>query len=87
MLILRRKPNESLLIGEDIRITILECGSGSVKLAIAAPKHCSILREELSEAALNNLEALSPNFEAVQSLTNFLHPWEEIGQPKEEDTQ
>ena len=46
MLILRRKKNESLLIGEDIRITIIECASDGVRLAIDAPKQVSILREE-----------------------------------------
>lgn len=28
MLILKRKKNESILIGDDIRITVLECSSG-----------------------------------------------------------
>ena len=50
MLILRRKKNESLLIGENIRITIIDCAGDGVRLAIDAPKQISILREELSEA-------------------------------------
>ncbi|MDE6961035.1 MAG: carbon storage regulator CsrA, partial [Lachnospiraceae bacterium] len=50
MLILRRKKNESLLIGDNIRITIIECAGDGVRLAIDAPKQISILREELSEA-------------------------------------
>ncbi len=50
MLILRRKKNESLLIGENIRITVIECAGDGVRLAIDAPKQISILREELSEA-------------------------------------
>ena len=49
MLILRRKKNESLLIGDNIRITIIECASDGVRIAIDAPKQISILREELSE--------------------------------------
>ena len=44
MLILRRKKNESLLIGENIRITIIECAGDGVRLAIDAPKQISILR-------------------------------------------
>lgn len=47
MLILKRKKNDSILIGNDIRITVLDCDNGSVSLAINAPKHISILREEL----------------------------------------
>lgn len=56
MLILKRKKNDSILIGNDIRITVLDCDNGSVSLAINAPKHISILREELTEAERSNLE-------------------------------
>ena len=38
MLILRRRKNESILIGNDIRITIIECAADGVRLAIDAPK-------------------------------------------------
>ena len=65
MLILRRKKNESLLIGEDIRITIIECASDGVRLAIDAPKQVSILRKELSEAEQTNKMALRPNMDSV----------------------
>ena len=54
MLILKRKKNDSILIGNDIRITVLDCDNGSVSLAINAPKHISILREELTEAERSN---------------------------------
>ena len=33
MLILKRKKNDSILIGNDIRITVLDCDNGSVSLA------------------------------------------------------
>ena len=59
MLILRRKRNESLLIGENIRITIIECAADGVRLAIDAPKQISILREELSAAEQTNKMALT----------------------------
>ena len=47
MLILRRKKNESILIGDNIRVTITECASNGVRLAIEAPKQISVIREEL----------------------------------------
>jgi carbon storage regulator len=47
MLVLSRKKGESLLIGNDIEITIVKVDDGSVKLAISAPKSVSILRKEL----------------------------------------
>lgn len=58
MLVLKRKKNDSILIGDDIRITVLDCGNGSVHLAINAPKQISILREELTAAERSNLDAL-----------------------------
>ena len=57
MLILQRKAGESLLIGEDVEISILSVESGRVRLAIEAPKSVSILRSELKNAAATNREA------------------------------
>lgn len=76
MLILRRKKNESLLIGDNIRITIVECAGDGVRLAIDAPKQISILREELSEAEQSNKTALVPDVNSVlkfQSLLRHQH--------------
>ena len=72
MLILRRKKNESLLIGENIRITVIECAGDGVRLAIDAPKQISILREELSEAEQSNKTALAPDFYSVLALQSLL---------------
>ena len=47
MLILTRKQNESVIIDDDIRITILSDRHGQVKLGIEAPRETLILREEL----------------------------------------
>lgn len=66
MLILRRKKNESILIGDNIRITIIECASDGVRVAIDAPKQISILREELSEAEQINKNALTPDMNSVR---------------------
>ena len=66
MLILRRKKNESLLIGENIRITIIDCAADGVRLAIDA-------REELSEAEQTNKMALTPDISSVWKLQSLLH--------------
>ncbi|MGE5543438.1 MAG: carbon storage regulator CsrA [Bacillota bacterium] len=50
MLILTRKPDEAILIGEDIRITIVEIQGDKVKLGIEAPRELSVLREEIYKA-------------------------------------
>ena len=47
MLILQRKAGESLLIGDEIEVSVLSVDSGRVRLAIEAPKSVSILRSEL----------------------------------------
>ncbi|MBC2455912.1 carbon storage regulator CsrA [Clostridium beijerinckii] len=49
MLIITRKKGESLMIGDDIEITISRIDDGSVKIGINAPKNISILRKELYE--------------------------------------
>ena len=72
MLILRRKKDESILIGDNIRITIVECGSEGVRIAIDAPKQISIMREELSKAEVVNKDALAPQSEYLHTMRSFL---------------
>ena len=50
MLILSRKIDESILLGDDIRVKVISIDKGIVKLGIDAPNHVSILREELKLA-------------------------------------
>lgn len=47
MLILTRKVGESLLIGDDIAITILNVRGNQVKIGVKAPKDISVHREEI----------------------------------------
>ena len=75
MLILKRKKNDSILIGNDIRITVLDCDNGSVSLAINAPKHISILREELTEAERSNLDALLSDTDSLRSIEKGLNSY------------
>lgn len=48
MLVLTRKELESVCIGDDIVITVTEVRGGRVKLAIDAPRHVRIDRQEIS---------------------------------------
>jgi len=58
MLILSRKADEAILLGEDIRIKVVSIDKGIVKLGIDAPSHVGILREELKIAVQDaNIEA------------------------------
>lgn len=47
MLVLTRKSNESLKLGDDITITVVEIKGGSVRLGIEAPAIMRIFRKEL----------------------------------------
>ena len=47
MLVLTRRENESLMIGEDIKLTILAVKGGQVRVGIEAPKDVAIHRQEL----------------------------------------
>ena len=47
MLVLSRKKDESLIIGDNIEITIVEIEDGRVKLGIDAPKNIEVNRKEV----------------------------------------
>lgn len=49
MLVLARKLDESILLGDDIVIKVISIEKGVVKLGIDAPKSVSIIRSELLE--------------------------------------
>jgi len=69
LLVITRKKGESILIGDDIEISISKIEDGSVKLAIKAPKEMTILRKELYEEVQNeNKEATKMNIELLKML-------------------
>lgn len=47
MLVLTRKQGESIVIGNDIVITVTDIKNGQIKLGITAPKDVTINREEV----------------------------------------
>ncbi|MBE6909719.1 MAG: carbon storage regulator [Ruminococcaceae bacterium] len=57
MLILRRRAGETLLIGDDVKITVMDVYEGGVRLAIDAPKSIPVLRSELLQAVDANRDA------------------------------
>lgn len=47
MLVLSRRLGETLIIGDDVKITVLGISGNQVRLGIAAPKNVSVHREEV----------------------------------------
>lgn len=73
MLILQRKAGESLLIGEDVEVSVLSVDAGRVRLAIQAPKSVQILRSELKVAAEANQEAAGEGASPMALLDALRH--------------
>lgn len=70
MLALTRKKGESLVINNNIEITVLEIRGDQIKLGISAPREVSIYRKEVYlQIQEENKAAL--NMRDVESLKNF----------------
>lgn len=50
MLVLSRKPGESITIGDEVVVTVLEVRGRHVRLGMVAPKHVNIRRDNASAA-------------------------------------
>lgn len=69
MLIITRKKGQSIMIGDDIEITVSKLEDGSVKLGVDAPKEMTILRKELYEAVKKeNEEAMKVNIDLLKNI-------------------
>ena len=49
MLVLSRKANQSIQIGDDVVVTVVRIAGGEVRIGIEAPPHVPIIRRELTE--------------------------------------
>lgn len=49
MLVLARRPGERVRIGPDVRITVVAISASQVRIAIEAPDHVAVHREEVFE--------------------------------------
>ena len=57
MLVIRRRAGESVLVGDDVEIQILELSPTRVKLGIVAPQNVAVLRSEVKLTKEQNLAA------------------------------
>lgn len=72
MLALSRKTGESVILGNDIELTILEVKGEQVKLGIKAPKSVAIYRKELFEQIqASNKEAAKNAVSAINNINEL----------------
>ena len=57
MLVVTRKTEESVIIADNIEVTVLEVSRDRVKLGISAPKDIKIIRNELRHAQETNVDS------------------------------
>ena len=49
MLVLTRRPGQSIMIGNDVTVTVLEIRNDQVRIGVAAPRSVQVHREEIYE--------------------------------------
>jgi carbon storage regulator len=75
MLVLTRRAGESVMIGDDVVVTVLEARGDVVRIGIKAPRSVQVHREEVYlELQTANREAASPDEAAVRAVTEMLRP-------------
>jgi carbon storage regulator len=57
MLVLSRRADESLFIGDDIKITVLDIRGGQVRIGITAPDSIKVHREEVYQRIFKDSES------------------------------
>jgi carbon storage regulator len=50
MLVLTRKKNESIIIGDDIVVTIVDIQNGKIRLGVQAPREVPVHRQEIYDS-------------------------------------
>jgi carbon storage regulator len=68
MLILSRRPGESLTIGDEITITVLDVSGNQIRLGITAPREVRVLREEIYKAMHEENRAAAKVMESRRKL-------------------
>ena len=68
MLVVTRKTYDSLIIADNIEITVLEIGKDKVKIGVNAPKEVKIIRSELKDARQTNEQAAHASGSAIAEL-------------------
>lgn len=70
MLVLTRRPGESIIIAGDIKLTVVSVGPGRVKIGIEAPPHVRVDRQEIHDKIEQSADVLAAVGSAVGSGTH-----------------
>lgn len=60
MLVLTRKVGEEIMIGDNIKLTLVDIDRNKVRLGVAAPRAIPVYRKELLESAIDGAPATGP---------------------------
>lgn len=75
MLVLTRRTGESVHVGDEVVVTVLEVRGEVVRVGIQAPRTIQVHREEVyRELHAANVAAASPTDEAVRNVAQLLRP-------------
>jgi carbon storage regulator len=80
MLVLSRQRDETIMIGDDVQVTVVDIRGEKVRLGITAPPHIPVHRKEVYEAIKRENQA------AAEASGESPHGVESLAQKKHKDT-
>lgn len=80
MLILTRKPGESLYIGDNVKVTIVEIKGNQIRVGIDAPAELRIYREEIYRQILEENKSAAEGVMAGSALDELSGGWKGVAQ-------
>ena len=80
MLILTRKPGESLYIGDDVKVTIVEIKGNQIRVGVDAPSDLRIYREEIYLQILEENKSAAEGISLDSALEELSGGWKRGGQ-------
>jgi len=75
MLVLTRKTDESIIIGDNIAVTVVAVEGDQVRLGVTAPKNIAVHRQEVyKQIKKENLEAAQSSSTDISSVLKLMSP-------------